>query len=383
MLRFSLAALSVLLLVANAQASIFLLLTDEVDDGDIVQRVREDADVKALAKDFDTLRRQLYPLKERDFEVLFGKPARKPAKTFAMPVAEPRALMLSGLHYANPKDNKDHTEFYAIGDFAGMEVYYHIDGVTPQVILFYLRVDKDFPKLTKDNLTKRVAWERERLRRLPRVIEERRAKVFVWEVDPDAEKKFYQGDYALDPKRKLESWLATGRKLGYRLKVEKHQAEGPSYYWYGPDGSLARHAYSNAGEQLPGNFIWYHKGNWQQFRYESYQNGHVNWRRWSRPNKSSNIRYETVDASGRPIQWTWYDGEGKVIRREWDDNGDGIPDLVATTRTGKVGRPLPLKESWAVHPELIPKDSRVPDQPDRCVLLRRITVGHEAEKKQR
>jgi hypothetical protein len=39
-------------------------------------------------------------------------------------------------------------------------------GDTPLAVRFYLKMDKTFPKLTKDNLDQRLAWEQGRLKKL-------------------------------------------------------------------------------------------------------------------------------------------------------------------------------------------------------------------------
>jgi hypothetical protein len=43
---------------------------------------------------------------------VLGKPAARPAKTYAMPVAQPRLTTISGRRFADEKLNKDHKEFY-------------------------------------------------------------------------------------------------------------------------------------------------------------------------------------------------------------------------------------------------------------------------------
>jgi hypothetical protein len=68
---------------------------------------------------------------------------------------------------------------------------------------------------------------------------------------------------------------------------------------------------------------------------------------------------------GWPIDWTFYDREGKGFRSEKDTNGDGIPDTVND-------RPLAVQDSWAIHPELIPKECTLPELGGRRVPVRRI-----------
>ena len=153
--RFFLAIFIALgILVGAARGVIFTFLTDEFDDRETVQAAHDDREVQSLGKEMETLKGRIRRLKERDIEALFGAPVPMRTKTFALPVAESRGLTLSGLRYKDAEKNKDHTEFYKIGESAGMEVYYSLDGISPTAILFYLRVDQDFPVLTKDNLAK-------------------------------------------------------------------------------------------------------------------------------------------------------------------------------------------------------------------------------------
>jgi hypothetical protein len=79
----------------------------------------------------------------------FGKPARNSAMDYAMPVAQARGFMVSGIRSVDETSNKDHAAFYPVGDFAGIEVWYGIHGRTPQFALLYFKVDGTFPKLKK------------------------------------------------------------------------------------------------------------------------------------------------------------------------------------------------------------------------------------------
>ena len=55
----------------------------------------------------------------------------------------------------------------------GVQVFYGIDGESPQAVVFYLRTDKTFPKLQEDNLDQRLAWEQERINLLADYIDKR------------------------------------------------------------------------------------------------------------------------------------------------------------------------------------------------------------------
>src|SRR5262245_20951684 len=99
---------------SEAQGVIAVLLHDEFDDRNAIWAVRDVEAVKEFRKQMDIFTARLYPLKERDITALFGKPAPRAAETYALPVAERRVVTLSGLRYADPKENKDHTEFYPV-----------------------------------------------------------------------------------------------------------------------------------------------------------------------------------------------------------------------------------------------------------------------------
>jgi hypothetical protein len=115
--------------------------------------------------------------KEADIEAMFGKPMPKADWTFAMPVAQPRGFGMSGLRHVDEKLNKDHKGFYLVGTFAALEIYYTLDGVSPNVILHHFRVDDTFPRLTKDNLRERLRWEQDRWQKLEAYYEKRLDRV--------------------------------------------------------------------------------------------------------------------------------------------------------------------------------------------------------------
>src|SRR5262249_45186653 len=140
-----------MLVVASSvgRAVIFLMIHDPVDDHFLVDAVSGQKPVKEFAAEIRALEQTLTANKRGTIEKLFGKPAKKPEKDFAMPVAQPRMFGISGIRSADEKKNKDHTEFHPVGDFAGIEVWYGIDGETPSFALLYFKVDKTFPKLKK------------------------------------------------------------------------------------------------------------------------------------------------------------------------------------------------------------------------------------------
>lgn len=134
---------------SSARAIIILRIDDPVDDSDLVDAVSGQKPVKEFAAEIWAFEQTITANNCDKIEKLLGKPAKKPGKDYAIPVAQHRLFGISGLHYADKKLNKHHTEFYPVGDFAGIEVWYGIDGQTPQFAVLYFKVDKTFPKLRK------------------------------------------------------------------------------------------------------------------------------------------------------------------------------------------------------------------------------------------
>lgn len=178
MVRLMLAGVLALVVVAaDVGASIVVWLPDEFDDHRVIASFQETPAVAAFSKDMDAFKERLRARKEADILAMFGKPRPKPAQTFAMPVAQRRGFGMSGLRHADAKLNKDHKEFYLIGTGAAVEIYYALDGISPYIILLYLRVDDTFPRLTKDNLETRLAWERKRWHDLLAYVDRRADRV--------------------------------------------------------------------------------------------------------------------------------------------------------------------------------------------------------------
>jgi hypothetical protein len=367
------AALSALLLIGSpAYAVVFLMLDDEFDDGVLVSDAQDRPAVKSSRAKIDQFEKGLLRLRERDFVTLFGRPLPKPARTYAMPVAQARGLGLSGLRYGDPAMNKDHTDFYVVPGVAALEVYFGIDGESPAAIVLYFAADKDFPKLTRDNLDERLAWDADRLKRLEAHTAARLTEVFPWEVDRAELTKLEAGDYETNAARKLKAWIESGQALGYTYQ---HADGADDWSWYGPDGRMVRRASRSSGGVDPVVFEWFHPTGGELRKEEyGYRSGELQTRRWCRAT-GENIRYETRDT------WCWYGPDGRPVRQEWDDNGDGLPDWYVTAADGiahvfdrnalEKRRSLKLADSWAVHPELIPEDSRVSDQPDLRIPIRR------------
>src|SRR5580704_17381142 len=177
MRKLAFSSLVVLLSAGPAPATKFMFWNDECDDISIVRYFSEHQDVAQFRQKLDDFRKKLKPLKDRDLTALFGKSQAKEAKTYAMPVAQFRAFSMSG------SEHKAFSKSYISKDVAVLDVWYSGDGVTPITIIFYFPTDEDFPKLTKDNLAKRLAWDEDHFKKFLAYYEKRMAEVFPWEID--------------------------------------------------------------------------------------------------------------------------------------------------------------------------------------------------------
>ena len=72
---------------------------------------------------------------------------------------------------------------------AALEVYYNRGGAYAEAITFYFATDKDFPKLTKDNLAQRLAWDEDHFKKLLSYCEKKKPELFAKEKGTDAEPK--------------------------------------------------------------------------------------------------------------------------------------------------------------------------------------------------
>jgi hypothetical protein len=78
-------------------------------------------------------------------------------------------MMVSGLHSADPAQNKSHTDLYAVGDIGYVEFYSHLDGEKVQTAVIYFRADDQFVPLKSPNdYAARLAWDTARFAALKR-----------------------------------------------------------------------------------------------------------------------------------------------------------------------------------------------------------------------
>lgn len=142
--------LSIIVLVALASGSraiIFLVIHDPVDDDALVDAVSGQKAVKEVAAEIEALEKTLLAKDKKRIEELLGKPVPKPEKGYAIPISQHRKYAISGRRSLDEQLNRDHTAYYPIGNFAGIEIRYWIDGKTPQFAVLYFLTDGAFPKL--------------------------------------------------------------------------------------------------------------------------------------------------------------------------------------------------------------------------------------------
>ncbi len=87
--------------VSDVRAVILMFLDNPFDEGKALDAARGDKRVLAFRREMDEFSDRLGLLKERDFHTLFGKPERKKRQEYALSIAGPSGLILSGLRYAD------------------------------------------------------------------------------------------------------------------------------------------------------------------------------------------------------------------------------------------------------------------------------------------
>jgi hypothetical protein len=372
-------AVLVSILAGAAYAAGGGLLMDEFDDTLVVWKLQQkDLQLKKLDEEVLALNRRLSVLKQRDLVAIFGGKTEKPAKTYSLPCFHPRSITFSGIRSAA---NQGHVDFYAVDDFAGLEVFYW-DRNSPENFVLYFKTGEGFvPLRTGGDLAQRLAWDLERWGRFKKWLDGRLAHRFPYEVDDQAMRQLYQGEEAIDVREKLQAWTEAGKSRGWTLTTETDDTGTKHYRWRRPDKSLAREAYAGLGyrgpDVLPDHFYeWWENGKLFPDRELSCAVGKDSiWQwRWGRASGEI-IQYHTAAPGKWPSSWCWYDQSGAPIRREWDDNGDGIPDLVADGPSPPhAERELPLTQSWAIHPELIPETSKAPWRIQARLIIRQKPV---------
>jgi len=157
--------------VSNCRAPIFLTIDDPEDDTTLVDAVSGQKPVEEFAAEIEAFEKKLLANDLEKIEKLLGKPGPRPEKGYAMPIGQHRKLLISGLRHSDKKMNKNHTDYYPIGDFAGIEVSYGINGTSPQFAVLYFKVDNQFPRLTVTNMAERLKWDRDKFAKVKKYIE--------------------------------------------------------------------------------------------------------------------------------------------------------------------------------------------------------------------
>ncbi len=368
-------ALALLLIAGPAPAPLIGVMDDDCDDVVTVFKVYDQKDVAQFRQKLNYFAKRLYPLKEKDFIALFGKSQVKPAKVYAMPVAQSREIFEPGL-FRPPL--RAHSEFYVIKEVAALQVQYGPDGESPRKVIFYFPTDKDFPKLNADNIAKRLLWDDDHLKKLAAYFDKKMVEVFPWEVDRQEQAKLHQGDFAVGAKFKMETWIELGKKLGFIYKREEGSDE---WYLYRSNGKPVCKAYRELRDGLPCCFIWYYEDGVSELReveIRCSESGQILYCReqWRQSKNGRTIREEI--SYGNSITWTWYAKNGEPVREEWDDNGDGIPDwyktkqdFVSKKEERELRNLLNIEDSWAINSKLVPEESRISDHPDLRVPIRK------------
>lgn len=177
MLRIFVVAFLCLGMVVSETSASGVAYLDQFDDPEIINAIADVEQVQEFREKLQGLADRLLKLDQVSLAAILGKSGEKPSKTFAMPLGETRNIVLSGTRSADDRrPDEDFVRFHPVSDFAAVEFYYSRQktaGDAPLAMRIYLKVDKTFPKLTKDNLDQRMDWDRLQLRKLVKQIAKR------------------------------------------------------------------------------------------------------------------------------------------------------------------------------------------------------------------
>jgi hypothetical protein len=119
-----------------------------------------------------------------------------------------------------------------------------------------------------------------------------------------------------------------------------HQ-KGPYQAYYGPDGKIERLLQDVDGDgRADAVILYWPNGKVRAGEIDSDRDGTVD--RWEYYSTDGVLqKVGTSRAKGpRPDQWDIIDGNGRVVRREFDDDGDGVPDRSQPV-AGETASPAP------------------------------------------
>jgi hypothetical protein len=153
----------------NVWAVEIIGLDDRQDDDQRIRNAANQEPVKKFAEELKRFRQDLLEKDKGDLRQIFRGPSPRDVTNWAMPVAQPRMIVLPGLRNLGAKTV---TEVYAVKDFAALKVWYITDRERPVALVVYFAADRTFPKLTGDNLDQRLRWDRDHFDRLQKLIKE-------------------------------------------------------------------------------------------------------------------------------------------------------------------------------------------------------------------
>src|SRR5262245_36205185 len=177
MVRFAisgtvLTVLALMLCATTALAIEKIKLDDKYDDAQRVNEASKHEAVMKFAEELGRFREELLRNDKNELTRIFGAASDRDLADFAMPVAQPRMVFVPGLR--NP-GAETQSEVYVVKDFAALKVWYLTDRKNPVALAVYFAADKALPRLTVDNIKERLAWDRERFKRLNKFVDERQA----------------------------------------------------------------------------------------------------------------------------------------------------------------------------------------------------------------
>jgi len=332
------------------------------------------------------LRNRMTKWEEADFIALFGAPIYRdnsigaslsPGGDFAKLSSEARGLGLPGLRNIN--DKNDHSDLYDIQPYGRIEVFFGSTG-TPVFVAYFLKIDAEFVVLKDESsIDKRLAWERPRFDALTREIDAHWRRYVEWEVDRDQQKKPLQGLRSTDPSEVWQAFQDWGKRAGYRVVSDLSTADRLYWRWYDGNrivGEATRYLSGTTSDDIDLRLL---RADGITIKVSSGPH-RFNLIQWLRPDGTT-IRIDSQALTDLPNsewpgmygQWSWSDIRGENIRRERDTNGDGLPDKFwETGMTADTSLPLTVERSWIVNSNLIPEQSRVPDQESYRLPIRRI-----------
>jgi hypothetical protein len=166
---FALVVLTLAFWPTNVWAIEIFELDDKQDDDQRIRNAANQEPVKKFAEELKRFRLELLEKDKGELRQIFRGPSTRDVTNWAMPVAQPRMIVLPGKRNAGAGT---FSEVYAVKDFAALKVWYITDREKPVALLVYFAADKTFPKLTADNLDQRLRWDREHFQRLQKLVKE-------------------------------------------------------------------------------------------------------------------------------------------------------------------------------------------------------------------